>query len=89
MKKTIGIIIMAVVAMVAVEVKAEPEVTLPATQRTEVIAQWEALRYIPASDHSVPDNVPVENYDCFVDLVRKYGTYPLDLEEYDIPELGG
>lgn len=43
--------------------------------------------YIPAADHSVPDNVPVENYDYFVDLIRQYGIYPLDLKEFDIPEL--
>ncbi len=60
--------------------------------RKDVLRKLNAAKgggYIPASDHSVPDNVPVENYECFVDLVRKHGTYPLDLEEYDIPELGG
>ena len=43
--------------------------------------------YIPASDHSVPNNVPVENYDYFIELVKEYGTYPLDLGEFDMPEL--
>jgi uroporphyrinogen-III decarboxylase len=43
--------------------------------------------YIPMSDHSVPDNVPVENYDFYMDLVNTYGKYPLDLGELDIPEL--
>ena len=45
MKKTLMMTMLFTVAMLTVEVKAEPEVTLPATQRTEVIAQWEALRY--------------------------------------------
>ncbi len=35
--------------------------------------------FIPACDHSVPDNVPVENYDYYIDLVREYGKYPLNL----------
>jgi len=43
--------------------------------------------FIPAADHSVPDNVPVENYDYFVNLIREYGKYPLNLGEFDIPEL--
>ncbi|UCF96263.1 MAG: hypothetical protein JSV89_13895 [Spirochaetaceae bacterium] len=43
--------------------------------------------YIPMSDHSVPDNVPIENYDFYMDLVNKYGKYPLHLGEHDIPEL--
>ncbi len=40
------------------------------------------------SDHSVPGNVPATNYDHVVNLVRKVGTYPLRLGEYDIPDLG-
>ena len=40
--------------------------------------------YIPSADHSVPYNVPVENYDYFVSLIRQYGKYPLDLGEYDM-----
>ena len=43
--------------------------------------------YIPSADHSVPSSVPIENYDYFVDLLRQYGSYPLELGEYDIPEL--
>jgi uroporphyrinogen decarboxylase len=35
--------------------------------------------YIPASDHSVAENVPIKNYDYFVSLVREYGKYPLKL----------
>jgi uroporphyrinogen-III decarboxylase len=44
--------------------------------------------FIFQSDHSVPSNVSGENYDYVVKLVREYGKYPLDLGEYDIPELG-
>lgn len=43
--------------------------------------------YIPSADHSVPSNVSVENYDYFINLIREYGKYPLELGEYDIPEL--
>jgi hypothetical protein len=39
------------------------------------------------SDHSVPSNVSAENYEYVVELVREYGQYPLELGEYDIPEL--
>ena len=39
------------------------------------------------SDHSVPSNVSAENYEYVVNLVREYGQYPLELGEYDIPEL--
>ena len=28
--------------------------------------------YMPGSDHSVPGNVPAENYDYFINLIRKY-----------------
>ncbi len=45
--------------------------------------------YIPMSDHSVPDNVPVENYDYYMELLRRYGNYPLRLGEHDLPELSG
>ena len=44
--------------------------------------------FIFQSDHSVPSNVTGKNYDYVVKLVREYGKYPLDLGEYDIPELG-
>ena len=39
------------------------------------------------SDHSIPSNVSAENYEYVVNLVREYGQYPLELGEYDIPEL--
>jgi len=44
--------------------------------------------YIFQSDHSVPTNVSGQNYDYVVKLLRQCGRYPLDLGEYDIPELG-
>ena len=40
------------------------------------------------SDHSVPGNISGANYDYVVNLVRECGQYPLDLGEYDIPDLG-
>ena len=43
--------------------------------------------YIFQSDHSVPTNVSGQNYDYVVNLVREYGKYPLQLGEYDIPDL--
>lgn len=43
--------------------------------------------YIPMSDHSVPDNVPIENYDYYISLIDKYGKYPLILGKHDLPEL--
>ncbi len=43
--------------------------------------------YIFQSDHSVPDNVSGERYDYAVRLVRKHGVYPLDLGEYDLPDI--
>ena len=43
--------------------------------------------YIFQSDHSVPSNISGQNYDYVVNLVRQYGKYPLQLEEYDIPDL--
>ena len=43
--------------------------------------------YIFQSDHSVPSNISGENYDFVVDLVRRAGRYPLDLGEYDLPDV--
>ncbi len=43
--------------------------------------------YIFGSDHSVPDELSPERYEYVLDLVRKYGRYPLDLGEYDIPDI--
>jgi len=40
--------------------------------------------YIFQSDHSVPSNVSGQNYDYVVRLVREFGTYPLQLGEFDI-----
>ncbi len=39
------------------------------------------------SDHSVPSNVSGQNYEYVVNLVRQYGQYPLQLGEYDLPDL--
>ncbi len=39
------------------------------------------------SDHSVPSNVSGQNYEYAVNLVREYGNYPLQLGEYDLPDL--
>jgi uroporphyrinogen decarboxylase len=44
--------------------------------------------YIFQSDHSVPTDVPPANYDYAVKLVRERGVYPLELGEWDLPELG-
>lgn len=38
--------------------------------------------YIPSSDHSVPGNVSAENYDYFIEIIRKYGNYPIELDYY-------
>ena len=43
--------------------------------------------FIFQSDHSVPHSVSGERYDYVVKLVREYGNYPLNLGEYDIPDL--
>jgi len=39
------------------------------------------------SDHSVPSNVSGQNYDYVVKLVREYGQYPLQLGDYNLPDL--
>jgi uroporphyrinogen-III decarboxylase len=44
--------------------------------------------FIFQSDHSVPSNVSGERYEYVVSLVRKHGTYPLSLGEFDLPEVG-
>jgi len=44
--------------------------------------------YIFQSDHSVPSNVSGPSYDYVVRLVRERGQYPLQLGEYDLPDLG-
>ena len=43
--------------------------------------------FIFQSDHSVPGNISGERYEYVVNLVREYGTYPLDLGEYDISDI--
>ncbi|MFA7371167.1 MAG: uroporphyrinogen decarboxylase family protein [Sphaerochaetaceae bacterium] len=43
--------------------------------------------YIFQSDHSVPSNVSAERYEFALNLVRKYGVFPLNLGKHDIPEL--
>jgi uroporphyrinogen decarboxylase len=43
--------------------------------------------FIFQSDHSVPHSIAPADYDYVVGLVRKHGLYPLQLEEFDLPEL--
>lgn len=43
--------------------------------------------WIFQSDHSVPSTVSGQKYDYVVKLVRQYGQYPLQLGEYDLPDL--
>ncbi|HDY89660.1 MAG TPA: hypothetical protein ENH82_16300 [bacterium] len=43
--------------------------------------------YIFQSDHSVPGNISGERYEYVVNLVREYGKYPLELGEFDIPDI--
>lgn len=45
--------------------------------------------YIFQSDHSVPSNVSAERYQYVVELVRKHGTFPLTLGEFDLPDIEG
>ena len=40
--------------------------------------------YMPGADHSVPGNMSAEKYDYFINLIREYGKYPLNLGDYDI-----
>ena len=44
--------------------------------------------FIFQSNHSVPTNVSGESYDYVVRLVREHGVYPLQLGEFDLPDLG-
>jgi hypothetical protein len=56
--------------------------------RREVLRKLNAGKgggFIVQSDHSVPDNVAPAVYDEVVRLAREYGTYPLDLGEFDEP----
>jgi uroporphyrinogen decarboxylase len=43
--------------------------------------------FIFQSDHSVPSNVSGESYDFVVKLLRERGRYPLQLGQYDLPDL--
>jgi hypothetical protein len=55
--------------------------------RREVLRKLNAAKgggMIFQSDHSVSSNVSGPTYDYIVKLVREYGTYPLDLGEYDL-----
>jgi len=55
--------------------------------RQEVMRKLHAAKgggYIFQSDHSVTSGVSGDTYDYIVNLVRQYGTYPLQLEEYDL-----
>lgn len=52
--------------------------------REEIISKLHAARgggFIFQSDHSVTSNVSGQTYDNIIKLVRKYGKYPLQLEE--------
>jgi uroporphyrinogen-III decarboxylase len=54
--------------------------------RKEVLRKLNAGKgggYIFQSDHSVSSSVSGQSYDYIVNLVRKYGKYPLQLEEFD------
>jgi uroporphyrinogen decarboxylase len=43
--------------------------------------------WIFQSDHSVPGNISAERYEYVINLVREYGSYPLELGKYDIPDM--
>ena len=56
--------------------------------RREVLRKLNAAKgggYIFQSDHSVSSAVSGQTYDYIVKLVREYGTYPLQLAEFDEP----
>jgi len=55
--------------------------------REEVLRKLNAAKgggLIFQSDHSVTSSVSGQTYDYIVSLVREYGTYPLDLDEFDL-----
>jgi len=59
----------------------------PEKVRREVLRKLNAAKgggYILQSDHSVPSDVDPATYDYVVELAREYGTYPLDLGEFDL-----
>lgn len=54
--------------------------------RREVLSKLNAARgggYIFQSDHSVDSNVSGTTYDYIVKLVREYGRYPIELDEFN------
>ena len=54
--------------------------------RREVLRKLNAAKgggYIFQSDHSVASDVSGHTYDYIIKLVREYGTYPLDLGEFE------
>jgi hypothetical protein len=54
--------------------------------RKEVLRKLNAAKgggFIFQSDHSVTSSVSGYIYDYIVKLVREYGKYPLDLDEFD------
>lgn len=58
--------------------------------KAEVLTKLNAAKgggMIFQSDHSVPSNVSGANYEYVVNLVRQYGRYPLQLGEYDLPDV--
>jgi uroporphyrinogen decarboxylase len=58
--------------------------------KIQVLRKMNAARgggYIVQSDHSVPSNVSAERYEFVLNLVRENGAYPLDLGEFNDPEL--
>jgi uroporphyrinogen-III decarboxylase len=58
--------------------------------RAAVLTKLNAAKgggFIFQSDHSVPTNVPGASYDYVVKLVRERGVYPLELGEFDLPDL--
>jgi uroporphyrinogen-III decarboxylase len=58
----------------------------PALTRELVLTRLNAGKgggLIIQSDHSMPDNVSPATYGQIIDLVREYGTYPLNLGEFD------
>ncbi len=56
--------------------------------RAEVLRKLNAAKgggYVFQSDHSISSRVDPATYDYVVQLVRRHGTYPLDLSEFDEP----
>jgi uroporphyrinogen decarboxylase len=43
--------------------------------------------FIFGSDHSVPNSVSGERYDFVLKLLREYGSYPLELGSFDLPDI--